>query len=322
MTSLSPVRGHFRPTLVAVAHGSRDPRALPAVRTLLERVRAARPGVDVRLGHVELNEPLLADTLAALRGGRGRGEVVLVPLLLSRGHHVKHDLPAALAAAPWLHGTVAAPLGPHPLLTDVLHARLQEAGWPAPDTEPAAPGTRAATPAAVVTGQALSAGSSVEVGRTAPSAMTAPTQVRPAAAATRFHHPGTAVPRPAAVVLAAAGSRDADSGRDTVRAAALLAGRLGVPVVPAYASAAAPSVPDAVDGLAALGIDPRRIAVASYFTAPGRFAGQTAAAAPWIAAAPLGPHEAMARLVLHRYDEAARALRTSAAPPRPFARAS
>jgi hypothetical protein len=62
--------------------------------------------------------------------------------------------------------------------------------------------------------------------------------------------------------------------------------------------------------------------VASYFTAPGRFATQTSAAAPWIAAAPLGAHEAMARLVLHRYDEAVRALRAPVRLPLLLARAS
>src|SRR4051794_2888010 len=101
------------PTLVAVAHGSRDPRALPAVRALLDRVRALRPGLPVRLGHVELNRPLLADTLADLRG-----DVVLVPLLFGHGYHVTHDLPAALTAAPHLTGRIAAPLGPHPLLAE------------------------------------------------------------------------------------------------------------------------------------------------------------------------------------------------------------
>ncbi|MBW5486402.1 sirohydrochlorin chelatase, partial [Streptomyces bambusae] len=43
---------------------------------------------------------------------------------------------------------------------------------------------------------------------------------------------------------------------------------------------------------------------ASYFAAPGRFATQCAAAAPALAAAPLGDHPALARLVLHRYDQA------------------
>jgi sirohydrochlorin ferrochelatase len=231
-----------RPPLVAVAHGSRDPRALPVVRALLDRVRAARPGLDVRLGHIELDEPLLGDTLAGLRG-----PAVLVPLLLSRGYHVRQDIPAALTAAPWVHGTVAAPLGPHPLLAEALHDRLLAAGW-------------ARTPGS-------------------------------------------------GVVLAAAGSRDPAAARDTARTARLLAARLGVPVLPGYASAATPTVPDAVSALAARGCARARIAVASYFTAPGRFATQSAAASPRLAATPLGPHPAMTRLILHRYDEATLSLR-------------
>lgn len=244
-TQLRRVRLHgFRapkapaPTLVAVAHGSRDPRALPTVRALLDRVRALRPGLDVRLGHIELNRPLLADTLDGLRGG-----AVLVPLLFGRGHHVTHDLPAALRGAPHLTGRVAEPLGPHSLLAEALHGRLLTAGFP----EAPCPRT--------------------------------------------------------AVVLAAAGSRAPRSAQDTERTARLLSDRLGgTPVLPAYASAAAPTVPDAVRALRDRGHD--RIAVAGCFTAPGRFATQCAAAAPGPAAEPLGDHPALARLVLHRYDQA------------------
>jgi sirohydrochlorin ferrochelatase len=117
-------------------------------------------------------------------------------------------------------------------------------------------------------------------------------------------HTGTdeATRRSSAVVLAAAGSRDPESKVDTNRTAQLLAERLGVPVVPAYASTAAPRVADALRALAERGRD--RVAVASYFAAPGRFATECAEAAPWIASAPLGTHPAMARLVLHRYDQA------------------
>ncbi|MEU5958465.1 sirohydrochlorin chelatase [Streptomyces sp. NPDC047525] len=241
------------PALVVVGHGSRDPRALATVTALIERVRELRPGLTVRLGHIELNEPLLTDTLAG-----ATGSAVLVPLLLGRGYHVKHDIPEAAAAAPHLDTRVAAPLGPHPLLVDALHDRLVEAGWP-----------------------------------------------------TRL---GEADRRTAGVVLAAAGSRDPDSATDTRRTADLLARRLGVPVVPAYAStttASALSVPAAVRALAARGR--HRTAVASYFTAPGRFATQCADAAPWIASAPLGAHRAMARLLLHRYDTA-RASATQVSP--------
>ena len=229
------------PALVAVAHGSRDPRALHTVTELLARVRELRPGLDVRLGHIELNEPLLPHTLRAL----GSGEAVLVPLLLGRGYHVKQDIPEAVAGAPALRTRTAGPLGPHPLLVEALHGRLTEAGW-------------------------------------------------------RTGDDGN---RDSAVVLAAAGSRDPESAADTRRTAHLLSERLGgVPVVPAYASAAAPTVQTALRALAARGR--RRVAIASYFTAPGRFASAAAAQAPWIAAAPLGAHPAMARLLLHRYDQA------------------
>ncbi|MEV5463754.1 CbiX/SirB N-terminal domain-containing protein, partial [Streptomyces cellulosae] len=81
-----------------------------------------------------------------------------------------------------------------------------------------------------------------------------------------------------------------------------LAARLGVPVIPAYASAATPTVETAVRALLARGR--RHIALASYFTAPGRFATECAQAAPGMAAAPLGTHPSMAHLLLHRYDEA------------------
>ncbi|MFI2367250.1 sirohydrochlorin chelatase [Streptomyces sp. NPDC018833] len=233
---------HHRPSLVAVAHGSRDPRALSTVLALLERVRELRPGLDVRLGHIELNEPLLTETLTGLNGA----PAVLVPLLLSRGYHVKHDLPQAAAAAPGgEHIRIARPLGPHPLLVEALCSRLAEAGW----------------------------------------------------------HEEDGTSRSAGVVLASAGSRDPESAEDTRRMAQLLGERLGgVPVVAAYASALAPTVPDAVRALTSRGR--HRIAVASYFAAPGLFATRSAAAAPWIAADPLGTHPALARLLLHRYEEA------------------
>ncbi|MGV9499789.1 sirohydrochlorin chelatase [Streptomyces sp. NPDC003642] len=236
----SATRRPAPPALVVVAHGSRDPRALSTVRALLDRVRALRPDVPVHLGHIELNAPLLPDTLAAL----GETEAVLVPLLLSRGYHVKRDIPEMAAASP-ARTRVAAPLGPHPLLTDALQDRLTEAGW-------------GATPR-----------------------------------------------RTSAVVLAAAGSRDPDAKKDTARTAHLLAARLGVPVLPAYASAATPTVQQAARTLLARGR--HHIALASYFTAPGRFATECTRTAPWIAAAPLGTHPSMAELVLHRYDEALRA---------------
>jgi len=250
LVSLDGRRRPEAPTLVVVAHGSRDPRTLNTVHKLLDRVREQRPDLPVRLGHIELNEPLLPDTLASL----GTAEAVLVPLLLSRGYHVKRDIPEMAAASP-ARTRVAAPLGPHPLLVETLHARLVEAGW-----------------------------------RT-----TMDDETR----------------RTSAVVLAAAGSRDPDAAIDSRRTAQLLSDRLGVPVIPAYASAATPTVDTAIRALAARGRE--RVAVASYFTAPGLFATQCAEKAPWIASAPLGTHPAMANLILDRYNQALATRVTTAA---------
>ncbi len=118
-----------RPALVLVAHGSRDPAALAEIRRLLALLHAARPELDIRLAHLGLNAPLLPDVLAELAG-----PVVLVPLLLGRGYHVKVDLPTMLAAAPQVSGMITTPLGPDGLLTEILLDRLAEAGWTEPAT--------------------------------------------------------------------------------------------------------------------------------------------------------------------------------------------
>ncbi|UNO44188.1 sirohydrochlorin chelatase [Streptomyces sp. MST-110588] len=299
-----------RPVLVAVAHGSRDPRAQRTVRALLDRVRALRPGLDVRLGHIELNEPLLPDTLATLDG-----PAVLVPLLLTRGHHVTYDIPAASAAFPGLTARIAKPLGPHRLLARALHARLTEAGFPG---NACLPGSAGAPGASGSDGPAGPPGSPGFLGTGgATSLLGRHPSPRPGGVPGRSGVPGRRsgacgpdggpgpYPPRTAVVLAAAGSRVPESAADTARTARLLSARLGgVPVVPAYATAA-PSVPEAVRALTARGYD--RVAVASCFTAPGLFATQCATAAPWIASAPLGDHPALARLVLHRYDRASAA---------------
>ncbi|MFF0727976.1 sirohydrochlorin chelatase [Streptomyces sp. NPDC004134] len=342
-------RGRGHPTLVAVAHGSRDPAAARSVRALLAAVRAQRPGLRVRLGHVELDEPLLPDTLSTLTG-----EAVLVPLLYARGHHVTRDIPDAVRAAaahgrathaegparPAAHGPgtraagirgsaapadpapprgrpgpgqdpvlaarIAAPLGPHPLLAAALAGRLAEAGWRGDGVVLAAAGSRAAP---------AGGGPPPPPPPRAPPPRGARRPPGPPPRGGGGRGPGGgggggggAPPR--------GGGGPPGGAPPPAATAALLAARLGVPVLPAYASAAAPTVAEAARTLAARGC--RRIGVACCFTAPGLFAARTAAGARALGltvAAPLGPHPALARLVLHRYDEALAAFRTPAGTP-------
>jgi sirohydrochlorin ferrochelatase len=106
------------------------------------------------------------------------------------------------------------------------------------------------------------------------------------------------------VVLAAAGSSDRRSHADVEATARMLALRLGRPVVPAYNTAARPSVGQTVAALREVGHG--CISVASYLLWPGRFAAEVAACGADFVAAPIGVHPALVELVLARHDAACR----------------
>jgi sirohydrochlorin ferrochelatase len=107
------------------------------------------------------------------------------------------------------------------------------------------------------------------------------------------------VPAGTPVVLAAAGSCDPAASADVHKQADLLAERLDVPVLGAFATAAQPTVPAAVAELRERTGQP--IAVASYLLAPGHFQDQLYdSGADWVTE-PLGGHPSLAGLVIERY---------------------
>jgi len=120
-----------QPPLVAVAHGSRDPRSAATVTQLLDVVRALRPRLDVRAAFLDLSAPRLGDVLTALRG-EGHRDVVVVPLLLGSAYHARVDVPGAVAdvqrRCPGLAVRIAGVLGPDPRLESAALRRLAEAG--------------------------------------------------------------------------------------------------------------------------------------------------------------------------------------------------
>jgi sirohydrochlorin ferrochelatase len=127
-----------QPVLLAVAHGSRDPRHAKTLRALAGRVRARRPGLRVEIAFLDFDVPSVQGVLTALasevrRAGPGEArvarEVVAVPLLLSRAFHARADIPALLRQSPpELLIEQAAVLGPAPPLSRALERRLYEAG--------------------------------------------------------------------------------------------------------------------------------------------------------------------------------------------------
>ena len=103
------------------------------------------------------------------------------------------------------------------------------------------------------------------------------------------------------VVLGAAGSRQAAALEEVEAITHLLEARLGRKVTPAYLSAARPSVRDAVSSARARGA--RRVGVATYLLAEGRFHRTLHSTGADVVAAPIGDHPAVAELVALRYRE-------------------
>jgi sirohydrochlorin cobaltochelatase len=123
--------------LLIIGHGTRDATGVAQFRQLIRRVRdqsAGRlPAVDG--GFIELSAPSVSEVVPGLAGARladgGPAELVAVPLVLSAAGHGKGDIPAALAREqvrhPGLRYRYGRPLGPHPVLLDVLEARIDAA---------------------------------------------------------------------------------------------------------------------------------------------------------------------------------------------------
>lgn len=116
------------PTLLAVAHGSRNPAARESVEALLAEVQRQRPSLTAVGCYLDHTEPLVRDVVRTLAG-----PAVAVPLLLTAAFHTGVDLPHHLAASP-VPVEQAAALGPHPLLLRALGRRLAEAGVPEVDS--------------------------------------------------------------------------------------------------------------------------------------------------------------------------------------------
>lgn len=111
--------GMTEPALLAISHGTASPSGQAAVAALVDAVAERLPDVTVRLGHVDVQQPDVEASLDSLPAG---APVVIVPLLLSAGYHVRVDLRKQTAGRDGV--TIAPALGPDPRLVEALVARL------------------------------------------------------------------------------------------------------------------------------------------------------------------------------------------------------
>ncbi|MET8424899.1 CbiX/SirB N-terminal domain-containing protein [Nocardia sp. NPDC004860] len=122
-----PFRIEHAPALIAVAHGSRDPRSAATMRAVVARIAAQRPDLDVRLAFLDLSTPSVDQVVDEVAADR-HSHAIVVPLLLGSAFHARVDLPGMLEAArarhPRLRLTQAEVLGPDPHLIIALRDRI------------------------------------------------------------------------------------------------------------------------------------------------------------------------------------------------------
>jgi sirohydrochlorin ferrochelatase len=294
------------PPLVAVAHGSKDPRAAATVSDLLAVVAARAAdatggGVDVRAAFLDHCAPSLPQVLGALGGGRARPPRAkaraAVGGLRSDGAQRRSDegadsgLERVEASGKTL--CIVVPL----LLTAAYHSKSD-------------------IPAQLAAASSTADGGALDVRR---ADTLGPHPLLLSALERRLREAGVALDTAAdrartSVVLAAAGSSDpAANATIADLAAGWQRDRGWRAVVPAYASAARPSPAEAVAGLnAAFNAAQGPVVVATYLLAPGYFADKIRAASAEAGAsavsAVLGAAPEVADVVLARYRAAAAAL--------------
>jgi sirohydrochlorin cobaltochelatase len=78
--------------IILFAHGARDPEWAAPFVAIQRQLQAARPETQVALAFQDFMTPTL-DAAVAQSAARGARRIVLVPLFMAQGGHLKQDLP-------------------------------------------------------------------------------------------------------------------------------------------------------------------------------------------------------------------------------------
>ena len=114
--------------IVIVDHGSRRDESNRRHEGFVAEWQRDRGLDNVEAAHMELAEPSIATAVDACVA-KGATTVVIAPYFLWPGNHWDRDIPALAAEAcsrhPGVGHLVVAPLGPHPLLGDIVEQRIE-----------------------------------------------------------------------------------------------------------------------------------------------------------------------------------------------------
>ena len=111
-------------SLILAAHGTRRPGGVAMIGDLAAQVSRLL-GRPVRVAFVDVLGPTPSEVLSAVGGHRA----VVVPAFLSRGYHVRTDVPAHVAASGHPNVIVTPALGPGGEIARIVADQLMKSGW-------------------------------------------------------------------------------------------------------------------------------------------------------------------------------------------------
>lgn len=111
--------------LILVAHGTRRPGGVAMVEELATQVGTLL-GRDIHVCFVDVLGPTPSEVLS---GVRSDGPAIVVPAFLSRGYHVRADLPAHVETSRHPNVVVTPALGPSGQIARIVGDQLVQCGW-------------------------------------------------------------------------------------------------------------------------------------------------------------------------------------------------
>jgi sirohydrochlorin ferrochelatase len=111
-------------SLILAAHGTRRPGGVAMIGDLAAQV-GRQLGRTVRVAFVDVLGPTPSEVLSAVGGHRA----IVVPAFLSRGYHVRADVPAHVAASGHPNVVVTPALGPGGEIARIVADQLLKSGW-------------------------------------------------------------------------------------------------------------------------------------------------------------------------------------------------
>ncbi|OBH26596.1 sirohydrochlorin chelatase [Mycobacterium sp. E1319] len=112
--------------LILAAHGTRRPGGVAMMEGLATQVGSLL-GRDVHVCFVDVLGPDPSQVLGSVRNSGG--PAIVVPAFLSRGYHVRTDLPAHVEASRHPNVVVTPALGPSGQIARIVSDKLVESGW-------------------------------------------------------------------------------------------------------------------------------------------------------------------------------------------------